>query len=657
MGSVPVRGHPIAEGEAFQRLLKSFVQNAPVALAITDRRLRFIEVSPRWRSEHGLRGQVRGRRLQDVFPEAYPRLGVTWHRVLDGETISTERVAVPCPDGKTRWMRVEVAPWRDAAGRIGGVVAMDCDITDMVASLERAERSERRLQLAIEIANFMFYDVDRRSGELTVGGARGGFYDHPPTYEELAADPWSAIHPDDRETARALWDKQIRAGEPFRAEHRLNRADGKEVWVHAGAEVIRDADGKPLRLIGVMKDVTERRQAQQALVAARDAAEAANRAKSDFLANMSHEIRTPLNGIVGVAAALGRTRLTAEQAEMVELIQTSGAALETILTDILDFSRIEAGRLKLRIERFELGGCLRSAANLFATSARDKGLTFSVGVGQGAEAMFEGDAGRIRQVLFNLLSNAVKFTREGGIEVRAAVIGETDDGAQVEISVADTGIGFDEATKARLFERFEQGDGSNTREFGGSGLGLAISRSLAEAMGGMLDAASTPGEGSRFVLSLPLKRAGAGNTMPEPAAEAPALEQAPRVLLAEDHAVNRRVVELILDAADVELVCVENGRAAVEAARGGSFDLILMDMQMPEMDGLTAISAIRADEKRRRRPPTAIWGLSANALPEHAEASLEAGADGHLAKPVSAPALFQVLAEACAARPRERLSA
>jgi CheY-like chemotaxis protein/nitrogen-specific signal transduction histidine kinase len=372
----------------------------------------------------------------------------------------------------------------------------------------------------------------------------------------------------------------------------------------------------------------------------------AERAKSEFLANISHEIRTPLNGVMGVAAALARTGLTPQQHEMVVLIETSARALETILSDVLDFSRIEAGRLELRPRSFDLEACLRAAATLFEATAGEKGLGFRLEVSPLAQGAFEGDPGRIRQIACNLLSNAVKFTDAGEVSLRAEATDEGDR-ARVTISVADTGIGFDEAAKARLFERFEQADGSITRRFGGSGLGLAISRSLADAMGGELTAVSRPGKGSIFTLSLPLTRGAPPHAMP-PTAELRSLKRTPRVLLAEDHAVNRRVVELIFGAAGVEPICVENGVQAVETARSAAFDLILMDLQMPEMDGLTAIRAIRAEEREGRRPRTPIWCLSANALPEHIAASHAAGADGHLAKPVSSQQLFAVLAKACA---------
>jgi len=634
-----------SEAEALQRLLKSFVLGAPVALAMTDRELRFLQVSPRWRSEYGLEGQVVGRAVPELFPEGYALWGQYWQKALNGEVISADRVPVPMPDGRQAWMRVELGPWRDSNGEVGGVLAMTTDISEMIGSLQKAERSEQRLRLAVEIAGLMVYEADFRSGEAQVEGAEDTFLERPMTFHELTQDPFSSVHPEDRATAEALWEKRMLEGAPFRTEYRMNRADGREVWAESAAELVMGADGTPERLIGVLKDVTARRQAEAATIAGREAAEAANRAKSDFLANMSHEIRTPLNGVMGVAAALARSGLTAQQAEMLGLIESSAATLESILADVLDFSRIESGYLELRPERFDLEASMRAAAALFEASAAQKGLSFEMTISPAARGAFEGDVSRLRQIVGNLLSNAIKFTDSGGVTLAI----DTRDEA-VTISVADTGIGFDEAFKARLFERFEQADGSITRKFGGSGLGLAISRAVARAMGGGLQAASEIGRGSTFTLSLPLKRCEAmAEQRPQPEPTLERLERTPRVLLAEDHMINRRVVELILGAAGVDLTCVENGVEAVEAAGREAFDLILMDMQMPEMDGLTAIRAIRSSERAHKRPHTPIWGLSANALPEHIAASKNAGADGHLTKPVSAPALFQVLSQACAA--------
>jgi signal transduction histidine kinase/FixJ family two-component response regulator len=383
------------------------------------------------------------------------------------------------------------------------------------------------------------------------------------------------------------------------------------------------------------------------LKAATRLADEANRSKSEFLANMSHEIRTPLNGVIGINAALARTELTPEQAKMVDLIATSGETLETLLTDVLDLARIESGHLELKAEAFDLEDCLESVVALFETGARQKALDFSLDVAPDVAGAFVGDVVRIRQVVSNLLSNAVKFTGEGSIVLKATL----DDDGRVVIAVTDTGIGFDADFKARLFQRFEQADGSITRRFGGTGLGLAISRALAEAMEGALEADAEPGVGSTFTLTLNLARAADSAVVKasDPVQARPQESGAPRVLLAEDHPINRKVVELLFDGTGVVLTSVENGAEAVALYETETFDMVLMDMQMPVMDGLTAIRLMRSREQAQGVPATPIYTLSANAMPEHAEASLKAGANGHLTKPIAAASLFAALEAALAA--------
>ena len=399
-------------------------------------------------------------------------------------------------------------------------------------------------------------------------------------------------------------------------------------------------------------DLAERTSEDLKRVAAE--ADAANQAKSEFLANMSHEIRTPLNGVMGVAGALAGTELTVSQKEMVKLIEGSARTLETLLSDILDLARVEAGKLSLRAEVFDPADAAGACGALFEAAAQAKGLDLQVVIEPEATGGYVGDPARIRQVLSNLLSNAVKFTRAGRITLTvSARPGPAL--TRLDFAVRDTGIGFDSAASERLFSRFEQLDGSITRSFGGSGLGLSISRALAEAMGGSLTAEGAPGEGATFTLTLELARA-RGQAAAVEAAEAAEAVQAPepgrtpfeglRVLLAEDHPVNRRVVELILGAAGADLTCVENGAEAVETAGRETFDLILMDMQMPVMDGLTAIAAIRAMEASGAGAPTPIHVLTANAMPEDISRSLSAGADGHISKPIEASRLLQKVAEA-----------
>ncbi|MEW5686976.1 MAG: PAS domain-containing protein [Pseudomonadota bacterium] len=400
--------------------------------------------------------------------------------------------------------------------------------------------------------------------------------------------------------------------------------------------------GQALHLVTLGEDVTERREAAMALKAALAEAEAANRAKSEFLANMSHEIRTPLNGIVAGADMLARCDLDPRAGELVEIIASSGATLERLLSDILDLARIEAGRIDIEATDFHLGELVRSAAALARLQADEKGVAVRIEVRPEADRAFSGDPYRIRQVLTNLLSNAVKFTERGEVGIAAEVL----TGGRVRVSVSDTGIGFRPEMKEQLFGRFQQADGSITRRFGGTGLGMTISRELCALMGGTLDAEGQEGRGARFWFELPLV-ACAGVTTAEaaPCAEAP--DRPLRVLLADDHPTNRKVIELMLEGL-AEIVSVENGAEALMAMGTDIFDVVLMDMQMPVMDGLEATRRIRETEAAAGRPPTPLIMLTANALPEHVAASLAAGADRHLEKPVTFGELVEAMNEALA---------
>jgi signal transduction histidine kinase/ActR/RegA family two-component response regulator len=434
-----------------------------------------------------------------------------------------------------------------------------------------------------------------------------------------------------------------------RAEISGQRRNGEAFPAEASLARLETVDGA--FFAAIIRDLSDRRANEQRLLEAWETAERASHSKSVFLANMSHEIRTPLNGVLGVAQALARTPLTSPQREMVQLIEVSGRALESLLGDILDLAKVDAGRLTVTREPFDLRALAHEVHALFRASAREKGVELRMTLSAGCGGWFRGDALRIRQVLSNLLSNAVKFTRQGEIALSIRV-DASDDGPIARFEVRDTGIGFDPAQAERLFERFEQADSSTTRSFGGTGLGLAISRSLVELMGGTISATGQAGRGATFSFALPLEGVGPPAGAEEPlgadALQAAGAQRA-RVLLAEDHPINRRVIELMLDPDLVELEAVENGEQAVARCAARAFDLVLMDMQMPVMDGLTAIRAIRAAEAAAGRPRARIFTLTANALPEHRRASDEAGADGFLTKPVDARALLEAVFETVAA--------
>jgi PAS domain S-box-containing protein len=457
------------------------------------------------------------------------------------------------------------------------------------------------------------------------------------------------VHPDDVGETHGHMKRMRSEDEVMGFVNRYRHRDGHYRHLEWRARRVGDM------VFGVARDVTDRLAFEAEMSAAKQAAEAANQAKSDFLANMSHEIRTPLNGVIGVVDALSRTELTPAQREMVALIESSGATLERLVSDILDVSKIEAGRLEIEQGVFDLQDELDGLIELHRVRAQEKNLSFRVSFGARARGEFHGDSTRIKQVLGNLLSNAVKFTAAG--EVRLAIDAEDPDTpgqpCSLSFEVSDSGVGFDAEAGARLFQRFSQADTTITRRFGGTGLGLSICSSLVEMMGGEIDAQSAVGRGSLFRVTIPLARkqtldaydAGLTSVRPDPALASGGhmadRDGALRILLAEDHPTNQKVVELILAPHGVELTIVENGAEAVEAMRNGGFDLVLMDMQMPVMDGLAATRAIRRYEEslaERRRTPIVM--LSANAMSQHRLDALAAGADLHVAKPVTAASLI-----------------
>ncbi len=404
---------------------------------------------------------------------------------------------------------------------------------------------------------------------------------------------------------------------------------------------IKGEDGRPQYLVAISDDITERKLAAVALETALHEAEAANRAKTSFLTNMSHEVRTPLNGLVGVAGMLTTTGLDARQRDMVAIIESSASILERVLNDVIHVARLESGRVEFVEATFDLHAAVQVLAAQTQAAATSKGLAFELEIEGDVAACVLGDRVRLQQILANLLSNAVKFTDVGRVALRLSRTASGTDAVAFEVS--DTGVGFEPSMVEALFERFTQADESATRQFGGTGVGLSISRDLARGMGGDILARGAPGESAVFTLVLPLSPGEVVADATPTALDSQDAAEPLRVLLTDDNAVNRRVVALILDAVGADIVHAENGEEALIAFQAQPFDVVLMDLQMPVMDGLTAIQLIRGHEANVGAPRTPILVVSANALPEHREAATLAGADGHLAKPITAPALIGAL--------------
>ena len=389
------------------------------------------------------------------------------------------------------------------------------------------------------------------------------------------------------------------------------------------------------------------RGAMAELVKARDDANTANVLKSHFLANMSHEIRTPLNGVLAMAEVMAMDDLKPAQRERLSVIRDSGGLLLAVLNDVLDLSKIEAGRLDLVEQDFDLAALAASLREGFAGQAQDKGLAFEVAVAPEARGVWRGDVDRLRQILGNLVSNALKFTMTGAVAVRFA---SAEDGSGLRIDVADTGIGISPEMQPRLFDKFVQADSSTTRQFGGSGLGLAICRELATLMGGGVAVQSRAGLGSTFTVVLAMPRGEACSAV-EAVEELPLTgpRTRPRVLAADDNPTNQKVIAAVLAPLGAEVELVADGAACVEAWKRGGHDIILMDIHMPVMDGVEAAKAIRQLEAMEGRARVPIVAVTANALAHQVEGYLAAGMDGHVAKPIEVTKLYAAIEAAMTA--------
>ncbi len=457
-------------------------------------------------------------------------------------------------------------------------------------------------------------------------------------------------HPDDlsedEELLTSLLDGRI---DFYFREKRYLAKGGRVVWGSAHVALLRDDEDRPENIVAVILDVTKRKALEEKFMAAKDLAESANRAKSEFLATMSHEIRTPLNGIQGMLQLLGCSNLAGQDKEYVEIAIRSSRHLSRLLSDILDLSRIEFGRLDLKPETFDLADLMESIRDIFEQEAKRKGVRLDLFCCPDLPQHLVGDVGRIRQVLFNLVGNAVKFTDKGEVSLGVYPLPEADpDKARLLIEVSDTGVGIEESMQERVFEAFTQADGSFTRRYEGVGLGLKIVRRLVDLMGGEVILESQVGEGTTVLCCLSLAREGAEPPVvacPELVlAEAEASRPPkPRILVVEDDSVNAMYMRRILGKLGCNVQVATHGRAALEILGREEFDLIFMDVQMPELNGLETTRRIRGGEASGHGAGTTIVALTAHAMDEDRRAVLDAGMDDHLGKPVEMDDLRRVL--------------
>jgi len=538
---------------------------------------------------------------------------------------------------------------RDQNGLALRISGTAIEISQLKRAMRQAEQSEALLKTVIDLLPQRVFWKDREGRFL---GANRNFKADAGMEDIVGKTDrevqWAGAQPDGSQNQHIMEHRQPL----LNYVQQLSHGDHTE-WRTTSKVPLIDARGEVWGVLGTYQDITSFKVAEAELIKARNAAEDASKAKSEFLATMSHEIRTPMNGVIGFTDLLLQTALSAEQQDMARTIRDSGRALMTIIDDILDFSRIEAGRISVERSRVDARQVARDVLALLQPRVTEKQLELDVHWPSDVSATVLGDAGRLRQVLVNLASNAIKFTDAGRVTIRASEV----DG-MLRLEVEDTGIGITPEQLARLFNKFTQADSSTTRKYGGTGLGLAISKQLVELMGGQIGAHSQPGVGSTFWFTLPFaQRSGTTATtrVLKLDAQLESVEQPtagasqPRVLVVEDHAVNRMLATRLLARLGCEVEFAENGRIACERTAKQSYDLIFMDCQMPEMDGYEATRAIREREQDGARR-TPIVALTANAMSQDRARCLEAGMDDYITKPYASADFERTLQRWCNAQ-------
>ena len=549
------------------------------------------------------------------------------------------------PGGNTRWVRTNKLPLRDREGDVIGVLGTYEDITQR-RQVEQAlmEAEEKYRSLVFNIPD-VAWSID----------AAGQYVFISPTVEKITGYSASEIeghgtrfiveriHPDDIDAVLAAMGGLFARDEPYNAECRVQARSGEWIWVHDRAVSTYEKNG--VRYAdGLLSNITERKQAEEAMRKAKEAAEDANRAKSDFLAKMSYEIRTPMNGVIGMAGLLLDTELTPEQRQYAEIVRSSGEALLAVINDILDFSKIEARKLRLEVTDFDLRSLLEYAADVLAFKASEKGLELICELDPGTPWRLRGDPGRVRQVLLNLLGNAVKFTPHGEVALRVRLEAEDAHTATVRFTISDTGIGFRQDRATALFEPFVQADGSRTRRYGGTGLGLAIAKQLDEIMGGRIGVQTKEGKGSTFWFTAVFAK-----QSPPSAAVTdlhPRLRDA-KVLVADDNASSRSRVCRLLHSWGCRLQESVDGSSALKILRQAAqaadpFRMALLDMSLPGMDGEELGRRIAADPQLHQTALVLMTGFSQHRQSDSAR--LRAlGFAGHVSKPIWARTLRETL--------------
>ncbi len=655
--------HALKSSEAF---LKSLLENLPIYIYRKDLDGRYVFANPRFSGLYGRQPeQLIGKNVFDLTANkelAEKRAKEDLLVIAKGRTFEFEDKQ-SLGNGTVIYLHSVKTPIFDISGKIIGTQGMFLDITErqqaeqaLKAAKEAAEATTQELKHATDalatsesflksLLENIKVNIYRKDVEGRLTFANKSYCDRKakPLEELLGKTDFDLFGREQAEKYHRDNMRVIETRQPFETEELQIDSSGRESWIHIIKVPVIDSSNRAVGTQGMFWEVTEQKQAEEALKMAKEAAEAAARAKSEFLANMSHEIRTPMNGVIGMTGLLLDTELSPLQQEFAETIRNSADMLLTIINDILDFSKIEAGKLTFEKLDFDLAETVENTVDMFAEQALRKNIELASSIPEDVPCNLRGDPGRLRQVLTNLISNALKFTERGEVIVRLTKESSTETHTVVRFSITDTGIGIPPATQQRLFQAFTQADSSTTRKYGGTGLGLAISRQLVSMMEGQINVESEAGKGSTFWFTAQFERQAKDAKQSRWLYNRDLLDL--RVLVVDDNATNRQILRHQLFAWKMQKGSAANGHEALDllheaAAEGKPYDLALLDMQMPEMDGLTLARTIKAIPQIAATRLIILTSLGNVLSSQELKA---AGIDAYLVKPVKQSRLFDTL--------------